>query len=140
MVYAITVLLGIVQLIHLGGEQMITIDPSDKTPIFEQICKSVCRDIAAGVLFEGDKLPSARELAKLLQLNPNTVAKAYGMLERDGLIYSIQGKGCFVAKHEGKASEKLTDNFRSAVREALDAGVSADEMIAIVKEMNRSRK
>ena len=116
---------------------MITIDPSDKTPIFEQICKSVCRDIAVCALLEGDKLPSARELAKLLQLNPNTVAKAYGMLERDGIVYSVQGKGCFVAKHEGKATEKLTENFRAAVREALDAGASAEELIAIIREADR---
>lgn len=119
---------------------MISIDSSDKSPIFEQICKSVCRDIASGVLQEGDKLPSARELAKLLQLNPNTVAKAYSLLERDGIIYSMQGKGCFVAKHEGKANKKLTENFRSAVREALDAGASADELIGIVKEMSSSQR
>ena len=118
---------------------MISIDPSDKSPIFEQICKSVCRDIASGVLCEGDRLPSARELAKLLQLNPNTVAKAYGMLERDGIIYSMQGKGCFVAKHEGKANEKLTENFRAAVREALDAGTSPDELINIIKDLSRNK-
>lgn len=116
---------------------MISIDPTDKSPIFEQICRSVCRDIAAGVLRENDRLPSARELAKLLQLNPNTVAKAYSILERDGIIYSMQGKGCFVARHEGKAYEKLTENFRSAVREALDAGASADELIEIIREMSR---
>ncbi|MBR6872663.1 MAG: GntR family transcriptional regulator [Ruminococcus sp.] len=116
---------------------MISIDPSDKAPIFEQICKSVCRDIAAGVLCEGDRLPSARELAKLLQLNPNTVAKAYGMLERDGIIYSVQGKGCFVAKHEGKANEKLTENFRAAAREALGAGVTPGELTDIINELSR---
>ena len=105
---------------------MITINPSDKTPIFEQICKCVCRDIAVGTLREGDRLPSARELAKMLTLNPNTVAKAYGMLERDGIIYSVQGKGCFVA----------TENFRSAVREALDAGADPEELITVVKELS----
>ena len=115
---------------------MITINPSDKTPIFEQICKCVCRDIAVGTLREGDRLPSARELAKMLTLNPNTVAKAYSMLERDGIIYSVQGKGCFVAKHEGKANEKLTENFRSAVREALDAGADPEELITVVKELS----
>ncbi|MBR6101593.1 MAG: GntR family transcriptional regulator [Ruminococcus sp.] len=119
---------------------MISIDPSDKTPIFEQLCRSVCREIAAGDLREGDRLPSARELAKLLQLNPNTVAKAYGLLERDGIIYSVAGKGCFVAKHGGKASEKLTENFRSAVREALDAGVSAEELIEIIKAQSKDKE
>ncbi len=118
---------------------MIKIDPSDKTPIFEQICKSVCKNIAGGLLKEGDKLPSARELAKLLQLNPNTVAKAYSILERDGIVYSVQGKGCFVAKHEGRANEKLTESFRSAVREALDAGASAEELIDIVSEISREK-
>ena len=115
---------------------MITVDPSDRSPIFEQICKSVCRDIAGGVLREGDKLPSARELAKLLPLSPNTVAKAYGMLERDGIIYSVQGKGCFIAKHEGKANEKLTEGFRTAVREALDGGADPEELIDIIRSMS----
>lgn len=121
---------------------MITIDPADKLPIFEQICRSVCRDIAGGLLGENDKLPSARELAKLLALNPNTVAKAYSQLERDGIIYSVQGKGCFVAAHEDKAGEKLTESFRKAVSEALNSGATAQELIAIVNEISglRSRK
>ena len=114
---------------------MITYDPADRAPIFEQLCRSVCRDIAGGVLSERDKLPSARELAKQLGLNPNTVAKAYGQLERDGIIYSIPGKGCFVAKHEGKANEKLTEDFRRAVREALDGGADPGELIDIIKQM-----
>ncbi|MBR3666896.1 MAG: GntR family transcriptional regulator [Ruminococcus sp.] len=119
---------------------MITINPADKTPVFEQICKCVCRDVANGTLQEGDKLPSARELARLLMLNPNTVAKAYGILERDGIIYSMQGKGCFVARHEGKANEKLTENFKTAVREALDAGASPEELIGVVKEMSKMKQ
>ena len=118
---------------------MITINPADKTPIFEQICKCVCRDVANGTLQEGDRLPSARELARLLTLNPNTVAKAYSILERDGIIYSVQGKGCFVARHEGKAGEKLTENFRAAVREALDAGASPEELIETVKELSKKK-
>ncbi len=115
---------------------MISFDPTDRAPIFEQLCRSVCRDIASGLLREGDRLPSARELAKQLQLNPNTVAKAYSKLEADGIIYSLQGKGCFVAKHEGKASERFTEAFRAAVREALAAGASEEELIAMIREMS----
>ena len=109
---------------------MISFDPTDRAPIFEQLCRSVCRDIASGLLREGDRLPSARELAKQLQLNP------YSKLEADGIIYSLQGKGCFVAKHEGKASERFTEAFRAAVREALAAGASEEELIAMIREMS----
>ena len=70
---------------------MITIDVMGRTPIYEQICQSICREISLGAYKEGDRIPAARALAKELGLNPNTVAKAYGILERDGIIYSVAG-------------------------------------------------
>ena len=115
---------------------MFDIDLMSRTPIYEQLYRRVIELIMKGVLQEQDKLPSVRSLATDLGVNPNTVAKAYTLLERDGIIYSVQGKGCFVAKHEGKANEKLTENFRSAVREALDAGADPEELITVVKELS----
>lgn len=113
---------------------MITIDVTGRIPIYEQICRGICKDIAMGILKENEKIPAARVLAKELGLNPNTVAKAYSLLERDGIIYSVAGKGCFVAKHDGKADKKLTENFEIETRRALSVGVSESTLIEIVKK------
>ena len=114
---------------------MITIDITGRVPMYEQICRGVCGEIAKGVLKENDRLPAARTLAKELGINPNTVAKAYGMLERDGIIYSIAGIGCFVAKHEGKADRRFTDEFEEKAREAVKAGVPKDTLIEIIERV-----
>ena len=119
---------------------MITIDLTGRTPIYEQICKSICSEISNGILKENDKIPSARALAKELGLNPNTVAKAYTILEREGIVYSVAGKGCFVAQHNGKASEKLTSDFEEKTREALLAGVSTEILHRIIDEENEKLK
>lgn len=114
---------------------MITIDITGRTPMYEQICRGICGEISKGVLKENDRLPAARVLAKELGINPNTVAKAYGMLERDGIIYSIAGRGCFVAKHEGRADRRFTDEFEQKTREAVRAGVPKDTLIEIIERV-----
>lgn len=114
---------------------MITIDITGRTPMYEQICRGICGEIAKGVLKENDRLPAARTLAKELGINPNTVAKAYGMLERDGIIYSIAGIGCFVAKHEGKADRRFTDEFEQKAKEAVKAGVPKETLIEIIERV-----
>jgi GntR family transcriptional regulator len=103
--------------------------------MYEQICRGICGEIAKGVLKENDRLPAARVLAKELGINPNTVAKAYGILERDGIIYSIAGRGCFVAKHEGKADKRFTEEFEQKAREAVKAGVPKDTLIEIIERV-----
>ncbi len=118
---------------------MITIDVTGRAPIYEQICKSICGEIARGVYKENDRIPAARALAKELGLNPNTVAKAYSILERDGIIYSVAGKGCFVAKHEGKADKRLTKDFEQKAKEALAAGVPKQTLIDIVEDAAESQ-
>lgn len=118
---------------------MITLDVTGRTPIYEQICKGICGDISKGLLKENDKLPGARALAKELGLNPNTVAKAYSRLEHDGIIYSVAGRGCFVAKQRGHAETVLTRDFADKVREALDSGVSMQTLIDIVKEIGAEK-
>ncbi len=114
---------------------MITIDITGRVPMYEQICRGICGEIAKGVLKENDRLPAARVLAKELGINPNTVAKAYGILERDGIIYSIAGRGCFVAKHEGKADKRFTEEFEQKAREAVKAGVPKDTLIEIIERV-----
>lgn len=77
---------------------MITIDMTSKQPIYEQLKNKITR-LAVSNVFEADyKLPSVRSLAKELMVNPNTVQKAYADLEREGIIYSVRGKGSFISK------------------------------------------
>lgn len=114
---------------------MISLDITGRVPIYEQICKQMCSMIAKGVLNEGDKLPSARMLAKDLCINPNTVAKAYSRLEQDGIIYSSAGKGCFVAKHTGEIEKNLSEEFRNKTKEALNSGISSDTLVKIVYDV-----
>ena len=117
---------------------MITIDIRSRTPIYEQIYKSVCSDIAKGILKEDDKLPGARTLAKELGLNPNTVAKAYSMLERDGIIYSAAGRGCFVAHQKGgNAHKRLEDELREKLVEALGSGISRERIEELLDEAQK---
>lgn len=114
---------------------MISIDVMGRTPIYEQICRAICGEIARGVLKENDKLPASRALAQQLGLNPNTVSKAYMILEREGIIYTMAGRGSFVAAQNGKALSALTGDFEAITREALDAGISADVLIETVNRL-----
>ena len=123
---------------------MIVIDVTGRIPIFEQICRGICGDIAKGILKPHDRIPAARVLAKDLGINPNTVAKAYAALERDGIIYSLAGKGCFVAEHGNRADRRFTDEFEQKTREALHAGVSKETLAEILErvwtEMSEQKK
>lgn len=118
---------------------MIHIDITGRTPIYEQIYRAVCGEIARGLLKENDQIPPSRTLAQRLGLNPNTVAKAYSILERDGIIYTVAGKGSFVAASGGKVNTALTREFAEKTDEALKAGVPAEELIEIVRQKARER-
>ena len=100
---------------------MFTLDYRDARPIYTQICDGIREQILTGVLREGDKLPSVRELAMELTINPNTIQRSYRTLEEEGWIASVAGKGSFVcgvpqALEEDKKLlweelEKLTQRF-----------------------------
>lgn len=102
---------------------MFNLDLSSRTPIYEQLYNNVVRLISSGALKAGDKLPPVRALACDLSVNPNTVSKAYKLLEQDGYIYSNVGKGSFIADNLNSletqkqlALEKLGDALSSAVK------------------------
>ena len=114
---------------------MISIDVTGRTPIYEQICRAVCSEITRGVLKENDKIPPSRQLAQELGLNPNTVAKAYQMLERDGIIYTVAGRGSFVAAANGRADSTLTKDFEEKAREALKAGISKETLKELIDRL-----
>ncbi len=133
--YALTVLIEIVQ---LGGRKVFSIDYKSGLPIFEQVYRSVIRLGAAGAFGESGQLPSVRAVAKELGVNPNTVQKAYAMLEHDGVICSLPGKGSFLATPEAalqKRREAALIRVREAVREALECGIGREELrMALEKE------
>ncbi|MGN0666673.1 MAG: GntR family transcriptional regulator [Huintestinicola sp.] len=114
---------------------MFDIDLQSRTPIYEQLYRRVIELVVRNQLKKDDKLPSVRELAKSLGVNPNTVSKAFQMLERDGVIYSLSGRGSFIKGTDSEAVRKNAEqDFRSAVSEAYAAGLTSHEMISCVKE------
>ena len=85
----------------------ILIDNALNRPVYQQIMDQVKRDIAVGTLKKGEKLPTVRELASQLVVNPNTIAKAYRQLERDGIILTRPGAGTYVAKLGSNLSDDV---------------------------------
>ncbi len=119
---------------------MITINTRDSRPLYEQIKESLCRHILTGVLQEGERLPSVRELAGQLAINPNTIQRAYRELENEGFIVSITGRGSFVASlgevDTGRKAAK-TAQFREAAMELLRLGTDKQTLIAMLDELEQ---
>lgn len=117
---------------------MIIIDHTSRTPIYEQIKVQILSLITSGVLAPGDKLPSLRTLAADLSLNFNTIKKVFAQLEADGVIVTVQGKGCFVAD-TAKDNRAVLDRAENALREAITtaraSGLSQEEVARIVTEV-----
>ena len=79
------------------GESVILLDYRDKRPIYEQIVEKLERLIVGGALEADSKMPSVRSLGMELAVNPNTIQRAYNQLEQDGYLYTVSGRGSFVA-------------------------------------------
>lgn len=110
---------------------MVTINNRDPRPIYEQISDSFKKLIISGVLGPDEKLPSVRELAGSLAINPNTIQRAYRQLEGEGWCYSVPGKGSFAASGRRRDSEKIERLFRTlreTVSELVFLGVSMGEI------------
>jgi GntR family transcriptional regulator len=118
----------------------ITLDLKSGLPIYLQIVEQVKHKIAAGELSVGEKLPTVRQLATELEINPNTVVKAYTELERTGIIESKQGVGTFIKKEKGVLSnlerdKKLQEICRKFTDEALWFGYSEKEIFVVLKKI-----
>ena len=106
---------------------------TNNQPIYEQICTQIKAQIIAGNLAPGEALPSIRALAKDLRVSVITTKRAYDELEADGFLYTVAGKGCFVAEknldliREHKLKE-LEDHLTAAVELAAQCGVSSGEL------------
>lgn len=108
---------------------MFTIDLTSRTPIYEQIYFKIIELVIKGSLKENDQIPSVRNFAKESGINPNTVAKAYQELERNGIIYSLTGRGSFIAKINREIiKEFILSDFDSSVQKALTNGAEPDEL------------
>lgn len=109
------------------------VDPLASEPIFEQIVLLVKSAVARGELKAGERLPSVRDLAKRVAVNPNTVVKAYDVLEAEGVIVRRHGAGCFVTDRAPSLSdaarrERLRALIDRAVTEAFHLGYGAAEI------------
>jgi GntR family transcriptional regulator len=102
----------------------VSIDPNSHVPIYQQIVEHVRRSVAAGAYRPGEPIPSLRQMALDLVVNPNTVQRAYEQLERDGLIEARKGRGMFVTNN-GVAS--ALSSSAAAVRSAFTQGIRAGQ-------------
>lgn len=115
----------------------ITLNSRDPRPIYLQVKESLRQLIIGGVLTPESKLPSVREIAGTLAINPNTIQRAYRELEAEGFIYSIPGKGSFVSPSREISGEELRrrwEDLDHAVRELRFLGVSEEELIRHLKD------
>lgn len=127
-----------------GGADLFQLDLKSRKSIYEQVIDNIKELIITGVLPVDSKLPSVRELSKTLTVNPNTVQKAYRELERQGVIYTVTGLGCFVAeKSERQVDEKrvseIMETLKSAIRELIFMGFTVEEIREKIDEIFEER-
>ena len=111
-----------------------------RTPIYDQIIDSIKELVVKGVLIPGERLPSVRDMAKEMTLNPNTVQKAYQELERQGIISTLRGKGTFIsediqANNKILKRSQLMEELKKLVVEAIYLDLSKDELIDYIKDI-----
>lgn len=105
---------------------MIRIDYTDATPVYEQVVDRFKSLIVKGVLQPHEKVPSVRSLAMDLSINPNTIQKAYTALEQQGFLYSVKGRGNFVAENDSLRDfkkEEIVGKLQSVIDEAKSCGL-----------------
>lgn len=122
---------------------MILLDYRDKRPIYEQIVDKLERLIVGGGLEANYKMPSVRSLAMELSVNPNTIQRAYAQLEQDGYIYTVSGRGSFVA-HEcewrsGKVAE-LTKELEELLLKSKEAGMTLEKTMEVVNRIYKEAR
>lgn len=112
---------------------MFQLDFGDRRPLYEQIKSKIRELIISGALAEHEKIPSVRELAMTLAINPNTIQKAYKDLEAEGYIYSQRSKGSFVSPNARRLNDKrageLVEELRGVLRELKFLGILKSEIL-----------
>lgn len=111
---------------------MILLDYRDKRPIYEQVVEKLERLIMGGALEADSKMPSVRAMGMDLAVNPNTIQRAYNQLEQEGYLYTVSGRGSFVAPEsewrEGKKKKLLTE-WRLVTERAKEAGLTREQLV-----------
>lgn len=119
----------------------ILLDVERGLPVYRQIYEGIASALAAGGLQPDEQLPTIHELAQKLSVHPNTVARAYRELERDGLITARRGRGSFPVDREpppGQRDALARDIARRALTEAARHGISSDELVDALKTTGTS--
>jgi len=117
---------------------MIQLNYRDSKPIYEQIKDGLRRLVITGAIGKDEKLPSVRELATQLSINPNTIQKAYRELEQEGYIYTISGKGSFAAEKSDVVSGRngeLLKEFDEIVKELLYLSEDKESLIKRIEDL-----
>lgn len=118
---------------------MFKLDYTDHRPVYEQIKENFKNLIITGAMAEGDAMPSVRELAAILGINPNTIQRAYKELETEGFIYSMRAKGSFVAPRtsviDPKYKEELMLKLNKVLSELAFSGVKKEEICNLIDNL-----
>ena len=114
------------------------INPSSAEPVYAQIVRQAREAVARGTLRSGDQLPTVRELALELVINPNTIAAAYREMERTGLVHTQRGRGTFIAEIQSPVSpverrRQLQKHVEALLTEATHLGLSEEELMEAVR-------
>lgn len=122
---------------------VIDVDPHDPRPVFRQIVDEIQRSVAVGVLKPEDSLPSVRQLALQLKVNPNTVQHAYRTLEQEGTVHVKRGLGTFIAATVKESKARHAAQARQIaermLREAYRHGILASDLMEALKEIAPKR-
>lgn len=123
---------------------MINLDYKDARAIHQQIEDGIKQLIISGIMLPDEQLPSVRELAVSLTVNPNTVQRAYKQLENDGFIYSVKGKGNFVSKvtktQNRALADELYNNLTSLVKELMYLGEDKSDIENVINNIYRQKE
>jgi GntR family transcriptional regulator len=117
----------------------LNVDPHSGVPVYRQVMDQIKYYIASGTMKGGDQIPSIRDLAKALHVNPTTVVKAYSELQHEGVIAMLHGKGAFVAEtarqlSDGECEAALRRQARQLAVEATQMGAEESRVLRIVRE------
>ncbi len=116
---------------------MLQLDYRDARPIYEQVKDGLRRLVVTGAIQERERLPSVRQLAASLAINPNTIQKAYEALEAEGYVYTVPGRGTFATAQTDVSRERretLLQQFDAVAAELEFLGVPADELARRVRK------
>lgn len=116
---------------------LISLDYQSRIPIYEQIVNNIEKYVALGILKPRDQVPSIREMASSLGINPNTVKKAYDILENRNIITTISTKGTFISDDTKRATEdkinREIEMIKKKIEELSKMGISKEEIMGMIK-------